>query len=62
MLKTTIILLISLAFMACSNDKSANENVKDSVEKKEMKQVDEMVKNQDSLLKAKEKELKEMYR
>ena len=51
-----------MAFMACSNDKSAKESVKDSVEKKEMKQVDEMVKNQDSLLKAKEKELKEMYR
>ncbi|HEY1047265.1 MAG TPA: hypothetical protein VGF79_12545 [Bacteroidia bacterium] len=62
MFKCTIILLSSLAFFACSNDKSASESVKDSVEKKEMKQVDEMVKNQDSLLKAKEKELKEMYR
>ncbi len=61
MMKTFYILTL-LTFAACS-DKAAKqaEKTKDSVENAELKQVDRMLENQDSILKAKEKELLEQY-
>lgn len=52
-------------FVACSNDQSKNSDstsTSDSVENAEVKQVDQILKNDDSLIKAKEKELLEQYK
>lgn len=52
-------------FVACSNDQGKNSDssiTSDSVENTEVKQVDQILKNDDSLIKAKEKELLEQYK
>lgn len=51
-------LILIIAFAACSNsEQQAESKAKDSIENKEMEDVDQMLKNDDSLYKAKEREL-----
>lgn len=63
MMKTYYFLFIlSLACASCSDGAGKQaQKTKDSVENAELKQVDRMLENQDSILKAKEKELMEQY-
>ena len=65
-MKFYIILLCTsgiIGFSACSgNSKSVEERRNDSMEEVEMKQVDQIRHNEDSLMKEKEKELLEKYK
>lgn len=61
-MKYCILLILLIQFSACSNRSGENQaDLTDTLEKKEMQSVDEMLKNEDSLMKAKEKELLEKY-
>ena len=62
-MKTALFSILMASFCAaCSNPaKEKAEKTRDSVEQVELKQVDEMLQNEDSLLKAKEAELLEKY-
>ena len=54
-----IFLFMSCAIMACNSKAKQVEKTRDSLE---MEKVDQMVLDQDSLIKAKEKELMEKYK
>ncbi len=61
-MRTFVLILLCGTFASCNNNASkAKEAVKDSIEKAELNTVDDMLKNQDSILKEKEKELLEKY-
>lgn len=62
-MKTVLFTLLTAAFgFGCSNPaKEKAEKTRDSVEHVELKQVDQMLQNEDSLLKAKEAELLKKY-
>lgn len=54
-------LLLTVLMGACSGSEHPATQTRDSTEKKEVKKVDEMLRNDDSLIKAKEKELLKKY-
>jgi hypothetical protein len=61
-MKTILLTAILISFGACSNEaQQQEEHIQDSIEQTEVDQVDEMLLNEDSLIKAKEKELLEKY-
>ncbi|MEZ4805638.1 MAG: hypothetical protein R2852_09190 [Bacteroidia bacterium] len=61
-MKNILIIAILISLGSCSNTAQQHEeHVQDSIEQTEIDQVDEMLLNEDSLLKAKEKELLEKY-
>jgi len=57
-----ILILLSTFSTACkSGTKEMGEKTQDSVEQTEMEQVDQMILNQDSLIKEEEKKIMEKY-